>query len=205
MSTRGDNSAMEWSRRTTGCVPVIILDVDRGLDFTFDGLRLIGNRPNTVIAEKDLIIFLRNSNYIEKEIREFALEDSRAAWDFLIRKNSLTLEDILEAHRILMQRVAPEIAGVLRTRGVRIGGGYGLRHEEVPDALNDWITRCKSLSSADDIKRAHIEFERIHGFQDGNGRIGRILLNWQRVKLGLPILIIFAVEKEIYYLWFKQK
>jgi Fic family protein len=37
---------------------------------------------------------------------------------------------------------------------------------------------------------------------DGNGRIGRILLNWQRRYWNLPILIIKESEKEEYYKWF---
>jgi len=48
----------------------------------------------------------------------------------------------------------------------------------------------------------HINFEKIHPFIDGNGRIGRMLLNWQRVKLGLPVLVIKESEKQEYYKWF---
>jgi len=49
----------------------------------------------------------------------------------------------------------------------------------------------------------HIHFEKIHPFVDGNGRMGRILMNWQRVKVGLQPLIIWASERQAYYAWFK--
>lgn len=53
------------------------------------------------------------------------------------------------------------------------------------------------------IRKHHIRFEKIHPFIDGNGRVGRMLMNWQRIKVGLPLLIIWEDEKSDYYKWFK--
>jgi hypothetical protein len=54
-------------------------------------------------------------------------------------------------------------------------------------------------------KKAHVAFETIHPFVDGNGRIGRILMNWQRLQEGLPILIIHEGPEQMeYYKWFKS-
>ena len=57
--------------------------------------------------------------------------------------------------------------------------------------------------TAEEIKKWHIMFEHIHPFEDGNGRTGRILMNIQRLKIGLPILIIYEKHKFKYYDWFK--
>jgi Fic family protein len=48
-------------------------------------------------------------------------------------------------------------------------------------------------------KECHIKFEEIHPFEDGNGRVGRLIWAWQRRQMGLPLLIIFNREKQEYY------
>jgi Fic family protein len=45
----------------------------------------------------------------------------------------------------------------------------------------------------------HIKFEEIHPFEDGNGRVGRILWNIQRLMLGLPLKIIHTGKEQFDY------
>lgn len=47
-------------------------------------------------------------------------------------------------------------------------------------------------------------FETIHPFNDGNGRTGRVLMNYQLLRLGFPIVIIRNKEKNIYYKSFQE-
>ncbi len=54
-------------------------------------------------------------------------------------------------------------------------------------------------------KMLHVEYERIHPFVDGNGRTGRMFMNWWRMKNGLPVLVIHEGEEQMdYYQWFKD-
>ena len=66
------------------------------------------------MTKEQLEDFIRNSNRIEDEHSEEAVEDSLKAWEFLKDKEVLTLEDIRLAHGIMMRRIDLPIAGKYR-------------------------------------------------------------------------------------------
>lgn len=149
--------------------------------------------------------FLRESNLIEREDSEIAYEDAYKAWRFLENFDKLTLDRILETHKILMERLNPEIAGKLRTCTVRVGFHIAPRPEKVQGLLERWIEICGDAKIEGNIRKAHVEFEEVHPFEDGNGRTGRIIMNWQRIKAKLPLLVIHAgAEQDLYYSWWTE-
>lgn len=163
------------------------------------------NREN---LHTDVIVFLKESNKIERVYDPKSLEQAIQSWNFIIEKNRLSIAIILETHKILMRgKLDSDNLGVFRKYNIRIGGKEAKPWYTVPALMENWVGSVNNAldnSRSDEkfIKGQHVAFELIHPFADGNGRMGRILMNWTRVKLGLPILITREREKRDYYKWF---
>jgi len=153
---------------------------------------------------KDLDLFLYESNAIEDVRDDRSFRQAKKAWNYLIKQDTLTPENIQHAHGILMKyHLPPEEAGHFRKCAVWIGGREAMPWVFVPSQMETLCFMANLSKTEDQIKEDHIKFERCHGFVDGNGRIFRIVLNWQRVKNKLPILVIEEATKyESYYPWF---
>ena len=165
-------------------------------DMAFDGAALL--MPCEFIA-------LDESNKIEDEYESDRLIASMNAWLKLKATNTLTLDVILEVHKILMQptaTIAKRDKGVWRTDDIVIAGRMGTPFDQVPSEMARWMTLFGDSHHLDSIQQAHVAYERIHPFADGNGRSGRMIMNWQRMKAGFPIAVIFAAKRHEYYTWF---
>lgn len=165
-------------------------------------------RTSYQITDEELVEFLQNSNWIEKEYSPQALLDAMQAWDYIMNLDAISIEDILETHRRLMVNIEPRIAGNFRDDKVFVGGREGSPHYALPELIELWAIAVNEDMNANrmDEQRAkdlHVRFEKIHPFFDGNGRTGRILMNWMLIKANKkPIIIHEGEEQYEYYKWF---
>ncbi|MCY3788976.1 MAG: Fic family protein [Gemmatimonadetes bacterium] len=125
------------------------------------------------------------------------------------KDSELTKDLILLLHQMLIGGINDAIAGRFREQGeyVRVGTHIAPAPEHVERMIEDILVEYSSdLGSyfLDKIARFHLDFETIHPFCDGNGRLGRVLINFQLIQLGLPRLIIRNSEKERYYQAFRD-
>lgn len=97
---------------------------------------------------------------------------------------SLTQDQLLQWHRDLFSETKPQIAGQLRTYPVAIGGSRFSPPlpRELPGLMrqfHSWYRHSqRSLHPLHLAGATHLRFESIHPFGDGNGRVGRLLLNF---------------------------
>lgn len=157
--------------------------------------------------EPDIIEFLQHSNYIEGVSDSDSLDQAVKAWEYLIEQDVLTVKVILETHRILMlnTNLQSDERGFLRTCNVRVGIYYPPNYNFVPVLIHNWVFESMRKHPKVDAKALHIEFEKIHPFVDGNGRVGRMLYNWTRIKRNDEDLhIIREEDRQEYYQWFRK-
>ncbi len=143
-----------------------------------------------------------------REIEE--VKGAIEAYDYLDKYNYKNEKDLLKAHKILMDKLFTN-AGNYRNNNVGVGGKDGVTHVApppnfVPQLMGyifDWLkTTDEHLVIVSCI--FHYEFEFIHPFSDGNGRIGRL---WQTVILRsfkdffayIPIESMVRNNQKIYY------
>lgn len=149
----------------------------------------------------DLTEHIRQSNLIEGVTGEQAVAESLKAWRYLSAQQTLSLDVILECHRLVMLRLWPQIAGKLRTVGVQVGGRLCPRASEVPELLRSWLDMMRTYADLDP-RAMHIEFEHIHPFRDGNGRVGRLLMWWHEERVGPSKTLVAYEDRYDYYDWF---
>ena len=121
-------------------------------------------------------------------------------------EQSLTEAIIKELHRILKQSTKDSTlswfaVGDFKRRGNTVGDHETTKLKDVPARMKKLLSDYGSLDtvSMDDIIQFHYEFECIHPFQDGNGRVGRLIALKECLRYGIVPFIIEDSKKLFYY------
>ncbi len=120
------------------------------------------------------------------------------------KSEKLNKDFVLLLHNMLLTNINDEIAGHFRHAGeyVRVGTHIAPSPDLIERMIENTLIQYASDNESyfvDKIALFHLEFENIHPFNDGNGRIGRVLINYQLQKLGFPYIILRNKEKKNYY------
>lgn len=123
-------------------------------------------------------------------------------FDHIANKEKIDENLALKLHSILMNGIRPD-AGAYRNHGVRITGVNlpTANYMSVPKLIPEIM--AKASEKTDDIialsALIHSDFERVHPFSDGNGRVGRLLMNAMFLGANFAPAIIRQERKQLYY------
>lgn len=153
---------------------------------------------------KGEIEFLKESNAIGGVYDEDSLEQAKLAWEYIRDQPQLHPSNIKRTHKILMSgKLEKKYVGHYRDCPIFIDGREGASVSSLWIMVKEWALDTKKRGlTQQEITDHHVRYEHIHPFFDGNGRTGRIFMNWQRLKNGFPILILREKDKNMYYKWF---
>ena len=121
-------------------------------------------------------------------------------------KSTLTQEFIKKLHLLLKNGTSDSrkdwfAVGDYKKLPNEVGGMNTTLPEEVPEKMKELLDEynAKEEKSLDDVLDFHVKFEKIHPFQDGNGRVGRLIMFKECLKYNIIPFIIEDDLKMFYY------
>ena len=141
---------------------------------------------------------IENMDYLREECEQFMLESNKIEGENRVNPNDVeavalvlkrinTVKDILLLHSTVGRYLRKDWVGKFRECDVMVGSYTPPHFTKVPDLMKQYIKDLPKLKSWE----AHNELEKIHPFEDLNGRIGRLIWLSKAVKEGYNFNIPF--------------
>ena len=184
------------------------------IDLTYNSNHIEGSR---LTHDQTRYIFETNTIGVEKEVLNVddVIETANhfRCIDMIIghAKAALTEKFIKELHLILKSGTSDSrkdrfAVGDYKTMPNKVGGMATALPEEAADKMKALLTEynAKEEKTFEDILDFHVKFERIHPFQNGNGRVGRLIMFKECLKYNIVPFIIEDNLKLSYYRGLKE-
>lgn len=196
------------------------------IDWNFHSNNMEGNSL-TYGETKALLLFgVTTQGKPLDDHRQIAGHEEAIDWllDILAKKEDISEHFIRSLHQLILEKPyqvdAQTADGKPTKRWIKIGEYkttpnhvktktgklfYFATPEETPAKMNDLMDSYRKNTADEDINPIllaaafHYEFVRIHPFDDGNGRMSRLLMNFILMRFGYPPAVIKTEEKELYY------
>ena len=204
------------------------IGTEADIDLRLDSFRILfayhsGKIENPEISYHDTREIFENGrvvNFTGSPRTIFEQRNQKLCYDFLkpriIARKPITIALIKETHAILTAGTYDETRYI--QQGERPGAfkkhdyvtgmeEVGSLPEDVEHDMQELLATLQELAGKDPLKTAtyfHVRFEYIHPFADGNGRVGRTLLNYLLMTRDHPPLIVYDEDKRDYYAALEQ-
>ena len=204
------------------------IGTEADIDLRLDSFRVLfayhsGKIENPEISYHDTREIFENGrvvNFTGSPRAIFEQRNQKLCYDFLkpriLAREPITIELVKETHAILTAGTYDENRYI--QQGERPGAfkkhdyvtgieEVGSLPEDVEHDMQELLATLQELAGKDPLKTAtyfHVRFEYIHPFADGNGRVGRTLLNYLLMTRDHPPLIVYDEDKRDYYAALEQ-
>lgn len=178
-------------------------DEDFLVKYTYDAISLEGKNKMPFEKVKRLISLGAVSGFSEREVKEVL--NHVAAFNYLLQllktKDTLDEEDIKDLHAIIQKDIVN--GGVYRNVNIQIPGAQ----HQPPSSVKVYLKMKQMFADLEDKDFTtfeqglflHAHLAKTHPFLDGNGRVGRLVLNFYLIKAGyIPISIPVKYRDEYF-------
>src|SRR3989344_3621017 len=155
----------------------------------------------TLEEAREIIQDKISPNKLLRDVREIE-SHSKVFLEMLKKREKITNALLLKWHKDIFGQTKTEISGKFRDYLVRVGPHLAPDWQDVKNLMKkfiEFIEENKKMNPVELSGRAHYKFEKIHPFGDGNGRIGRLLINFILWNNECPTIIIEYKKRKSYY------
>ncbi|MFH0714092.1 MAG: Fic family protein [Candidatus Micrarchaeota archaeon] len=177
------------------------------IEITYNSNAIEGNR----LTLRETWLVIRKGMTIGGKTVEEHLEAKNHAealeflYELVDKGREIKENDVLQLHKLVLDKISSEYAGKYRDRQVFISGATHIppAASEVPKLMKQVIielnNRDKKTKAVISASKVHYLTTKIHPFIDGNGRVARLLLNLRLMRAGFPPVVLHKTERRSYY------
>jgi Fic family protein len=194
-----NNFRKEWIKYPKSIKKELL--VDFSVNFTYNTNAIEGS----TITEEETEELIKEKISPNKPIRDVneTINHSNIFLNMLNEKKDLNLSLLLKWHKDIFKQTKEDIAGKLREYSVKIANYRAPDWQDLKKLLKEffeWYNKNRDKENPVELAgRMHYKFEKIHPFGDGNGRIGRLIINFILHKYHYPLFVVEYKRRRSYY------